>query len=232
MSNIVLLHGWGFPAAVFTPLIETLEEDFDVSAPDMPGYADNSASDNNPDVLKHLEYPALLVGWSLGAIHAMQLALRQPHQVTALVLLAATPCFVNRMNWSAGMDKGVFDDFNRQVNEDSASAMQLFVRLNSGKRADSQSAVALTDLSNHVTHDALQQGMSELAELDLRSCIAEIDIPVLLLHAADDRVVPATASHWLDEQLPDSNRVEFQTGGHAFFLQQTDSVAGHIRAMA
>lgn len=225
-----MLHGWGFPATVFSSLIDKLAADFDVRAPDRPGYAGKSDIPDSYDITR-LDSPALLIGWSLGGLAALQLALHQPDKVTGLVLLATTPCFVNRADWTLGMDNAVFDVFHKLVTDDPAIAMQQFVRLNAGHKPDRQAARILTDLSGNVTPCALQHGMSRLAETDLRDAVAEIDLPVLLLHAADDRVVPAAASSWLQENIPNARRLEFQSGGHAFFLQQTNVVAEHIRAM-
>ena len=231
MKQVLMLHGWGFPATVFSPLIDLLAAEFDVSAPDRSGYAGNTVISDSYDIPR-LDSPVLLIGWSLGGLAALQLALRQPDKVTGLVLLATTPCFVNRPDWTLGMDNAVFDAFRKQVTDDPAVAMQQFVRLNTGRRPDRQSKKVLSDLSGKASAQALQQGMSELAETDLRDAVAEIDLPVLLLHAADDRVVPAAASCWLQENIANAKHLEFQSGGHAFFLQQTAAVAEHIRAMA
>ncbi|MEA1889544.1 MAG: alpha/beta fold hydrolase [Pseudomonadota bacterium] len=228
MMQILMLHGWGFPGSVFSSLIDKLAADFDVRAPDRPGYAGNTDAGE----IIRLDAPVLLVGWSLGGLLALQLAMRQPGKVRGLVLLATTPCFVNRPGWGSGMDKAVFDAFRQQVVDDPATAMQQFVRLNAGRAADRQSRAVLSALSGKATAQALQQGMSELAETDLRRSVADIDLPILLLHAADDRVVPAAASHWLQENIPNTRRLEFQTGGHAFFLQHADAVAEQIRVMA
>jgi pimeloyl-[acyl-carrier protein] methyl ester esterase len=231
MRQIQMLHGWGFPATVFSSLIDKLAADFDVRAPDRPGYGSNFDNGDSNEV-PLLDTPSLLVGWSLGSLAALQMTLQQPDKVTGLVLLATTPCFVNRADWASGMDKQVFDAFHKQVIDDQAAAMQQFVRLNAGSKPDRLSTRVLSGLSSKATGSALQQGMSELAECDLRDGLDEIELPVLLLHAADDRVVPAAASRWLQQCLPNAKSFEFQTGGHAFFLQHADEVAKHIRTMA
>jgi pimeloyl-[acyl-carrier protein] methyl ester esterase len=55
-----------------------------------------------------------------------------------------------------------------------------------------------------------------------------IKVPVLLMHATDDRVVPVAASHWLHEHLANSRLLEFPLGGHAFFIQHASEVADQI----
>lgn len=232
MNNILMLHGWGFSSAVFNSLKNKLDSDFLVSTPDRPGYESGAAhavpdsSDNEEPV--SLSSPALVLGWSLGGIRAMQLALRQPDMVSGLILLATTPCFVNRQGWSRGMDKSVFTAFQQQVKEAPASAMQQFVRLNAAAKPDRETRDYLTGVSSEVTGSALQGGLTELEETDLRDAASSIKAPVLLMHATDDRVVPVAASHWLQGQIANSRLVEFPLGGHAFFIKHASEVVARV----
>ena len=160
----------------------------------------------------------------------MQLALDQPGMVTGVILLAGTPCFVNREDWQPGMDKTVFEAFRQQVTDNQAQAMQQFVRLNAAAKPDRQTKTDLIALSGKVAADTLLDGLDELENTDLRERIEAITAPVLLLHATDDRVVPVAASRYLHQHLASSQLVELETGGHAFFLKHTSAVAGQIRA--
>ena len=122
MKNLLMLHGWGFSSAVFNSLKNKLDSDFIVTTPDRPGYGKRAAQtiSESPDQeeLVSLSSPALVLGWSLGGIRAMQIALRQPEMVTGLILLATTPCFVNRQGWRRGMDNSVFAAFKKQVKQE------------------------------------------------------------------------------------------------------------------
>ena len=233
MKHLLMLHGWGFPSAVFETLGEQLALDFVVEMPDRLGYGNSQFHPGGEEINFNkpvrLTSPTLVVGWSLGGLAALQMALDQPDMVTGLVLLATTPCFVNRNNWKFGMDKPVFDDFQKQVKEDQSAAMQQFVRLNAAKKPDRQTRAKLNVLSDQVSSDALIAGLGVLENTDLRDVIKKITVPVLLLHAADDRVVPVAASHWLHQHLANTKLFEFQAGGHAFFLQQASEVASQIR---
>ena len=232
MKSLLMLHGWGFSSAVFDLLKNKLDSDFIVSTPDRRGYGSgaarsvSAATENDKPV--SLSSPALVLGWSLGGIRAMQLALRQPDMVTGLILLATTPCFVNRQGWGRGMDKSVFGNFQKQVKEAPTSAMQQFVRLNAASKPDRETRDNLASLSNEVSEFALQEGLNELEQTDLRDAAGSITVPVVLMHATDDRVVPVAASHWLHEHIANSRLIEFPRGGHAFFIRHTSEVVDQI----
>ena len=233
MNRLLMLHGWGFPSAVFSVLKEELASDNIIMTPDRNGYG--KGDDQTASVLPgneepvSLSSPALVIGWSLGGINAMQLALRQPDMVNGLILLSTTPSFVNRQYWSTGMDKSTFATFQNQVREDPTSAMQQFVRLNAAAKPDRESRDALVSLSGEVAAAALQDGLNELENTDLREAAGSITAPVLLMHATDDRVVPVAASHWLHEHLAKSQLIEFPMGGHAFFIKHASEVVDQIR---
>ncbi len=225
-----MFHGWGFPAAIFSSLIDDLDSGLVIETSARTGYSmlpDQSAATSDIS----LQSPTLLMGWSLGGQDALKLSLQQPELVSGVVLLATTPCFVNQADWNAGMDPAVFNAFREQVLDDSSAAMQQFVRLNAGDRADRQSRARLIELAGDVPQSVLLNGLDELENIDLRDSVSEIRVPVLILHAADDRIVPVAASYWLQRHLPNARLVEFPHGGHAFFLQHANQIADLVRAM-
>ena len=95
----------------------------------------------------------------------------------------------------------------------------------------SPSRTLLSDFKSSASRQALLEGLHGLEVTDLRSEIENIKLPVLLLHAADDLVVPVAASRWLAQVLPNAELVEYPVGGHAFFIQHADAVAQRIGGM-
>jgi len=51
--------------------------------------------------------------------------------------------------------------------------------------------------------EVLEQHREELAAVSPRGSLAELDVPVYLMHGADDPVVPSTETLWLAEEIPD-----------------------------
>ncbi|MFA8384648.1 MAG: alpha/beta fold hydrolase [Pelagibaca sp.] len=95
-ARIVLLHGVGLRAEAWNRQIDVLAGSYHVTAFDMPGHGESavrpemtSVSDYADAVLGDLTEPALVVGHSMGAMIALDLASRAPELVRGVVALNA-----------------------------------------------------------------------------------------------------------------------------------------------
>lgn len=96
---VLMLHGHPGSGECMTVFAEALQDRFWVIAPDLRGYGQSRTStpfvmeDHLTDlerVLHHLNIDRFLVlGWSLGGILALELALRYPHRVQGIILVAS-----------------------------------------------------------------------------------------------------------------------------------------------
>ncbi|GAB5448891.1 alpha/beta fold hydrolase [Gymnodinialimonas sp.] len=84
---VVLLHGVGLRAEAWGAQIDDLSRDFAVIAPDMAGGA--ALADYVDPLAEALEQPAWVVGHSMGALMALDLAIRFPAKVRGVVALNA-----------------------------------------------------------------------------------------------------------------------------------------------
>ncbi len=95
-TRIVLLHGVGLRAEAWNRQIDALAGSYHVTAFDMPGHGDSPVrpemtcvSDYADAVLADLTEPVLMVGHSMGAMIALDLASRAPDRVRGVVALNA-----------------------------------------------------------------------------------------------------------------------------------------------
>ncbi len=79
------------------------------------------------------------------------------------------------------------------------------------------------------SHAELVAGLEYLQASDVRNKIPAIEIPVLILHGAQDRIIPPAAAEWLHAHLPDSWLRIFDDDGHALpahhFNEMMDTIA-------
>lgn len=84
---VVLLHGVGLRAEAWGAQIDDLARDFEVIAPDMAGGV--TLADYMDPVAEALAEPAWVIGHSMGAMMALDLALRFPTKVYGVVAMNA-----------------------------------------------------------------------------------------------------------------------------------------------
>ena len=221
-SPMTFLHGWGQSRQIWHQQMSAFPDATFLNLPGHGGSAEHddwikSMADQLPDS------PSIIIGWSLGGIIAMELAIQYPEKIKALALISTTPSFCNRENWHHGCQQQVFDAFESGIRENSAKTMSRFFKLmfqgDTISRSDyNQMAKASVDKLRPPTETALSKGLNHLASSDLRASISLISTPTLIMHGAEDAIIPESAGQWLARKLPHATWKAFNGCGHAPFL--------------
>ena len=75
----------------------------------------------------------------------------------------------------------------------------------------------------------LVHGLEYLRKVDLRDRLKGIEIPILIIHGREDRVVPWQAGAWMNRLLPDSRIIIHEGVGHDVPGQQPVVVSCQIQ---
>lgn len=239
---LILLHGSG-PGATgwsnFADNIGALAEHFRVLAVDMPGWGESEAA--TVDQLDHVDAAigfmdalgiekAAFVGNSMGGQTSIRLALTHPDRITHLVTMGA-PIGPHPMLFapSDGPSEGlkVLIDAYR---DPSAANMKRLVEImcyDKARFATSELAQARSDaalarpehLKNYV--DGLPKGAPLPVWADT-SRLSEINVPTMVIHGRDDRVVPFETSLAFFGQVPDSRLVLLNHCGHWAMIEHAE----------
>ncbi len=228
--ELVLLHGWGLHGGVWRAVTPRLAERFCVTAVDLPGHGRSRGSavpqtlDAWARELAQLPQagPAVWVGWSLGALAALQTALRYPERIARLVLVSATPKFVRAPGWNCAIETAVLHQFAADLDRDYQATLRRFLSLQFGPTAAERAMVRelRTELRRRGEPHAaaLRAGLHIFEETDLRAAAAGLRVPALLIHGRRDRLVPVGAAEYLRSCLPDARLEVIDAAGHAPFL--------------
>jgi pimeloyl-[acyl-carrier protein] methyl ester esterase len=216
LRDLVFLPGWGFDERVWQPVAERLAGEFRI------GHDIGSAPSG-----------AIVCGWSLGAMRALKLAARKSAVAARLVLVGATPRFVQAADWPAAQPPEMLASFAAAVAADSRAALRRFAALiNQGD----QHARALTRQMSALVAEgdpaSLLKGLDELRATDLRKSAVAVRQPTLLIHGECDPLMPLAAGRWLAGQLPNARLEVFAGAAHAPFLSQPDSFVDLLRQFA
>ena len=207
VRDVVLLHGWGMTAAVWDELAARLAPRFRVHAPDLPGYGARAA-------VRALHARALaaargararrarcrVVGWSLGAQVALAWARARPRQVERLVLIGATPCFVQRAGLAVRRSRRrVLEAFGATLAADRAGDAAALRRAAGARRRRARRAWrggCARALARGGAPDAaaLAGGLAHPARQPICAArLRAIAQPALVVHGERDALVPPAA---------------------------------------
>lgn len=227
---LVLLTGWAHRTDSFDSLRARLDASFDVHAlspHDPPGrdYAQQLAAS-----LRGLVRPAVVLGWSMGGIVALEAAIGNPRLVRALVLVASTARFCSSPDYPHGADPRRLAAMRRQLARDARPTLESFFALARTPRSDPTDDVRLAGRALEIGPAELGRGLDYLAATDLRERLHTFPQPALLLHGTHDAVIPADASRFLASRLPSCRLVPCEGAGHDLPSSETDFVATQTEA--
>jgi pimeloyl-ACP methyl ester carboxylesterase len=234
---LLCLHGHPGSGAAMDVFTAPLSQRFRTLAPDLRGYGRSPATgrfemtDHLADLTTLLDQQmvdrTLILGWSLGGILALELALQQPQRVAGLILIAtaARPRGSHPpITWQDNLYTAIASLVNRAApgwrwNIDTWGRRSLYRYLLQRHTPAAYRRLVYEGLpaywrtsraANQALSRALRQGYSRLEDLP------RIQVPALVLCAAGDRHITAAASQETAAHLPHSTLHCYPDTAHLF----------------
>ncbi|PCH60529.1 MAG: hypothetical protein COC05_04170 [Gammaproteobacteria bacterium] len=233
MPTIVLLHGWGFDSRIWSRLQAVLTNKHVITI-DLAGYGNQANNQTDwqlgplvEDLITRTPKNAMWVGWSLGGLLALSVALHRPLHIKALMTLATTPCFTQRPGWDAAMDAQSFTNFKQSCQSDSISCIDNFKQL-IVLHGDRETKRIIRTHDCNAETPTLLGGLKLLAEIDLRFSLASIQCPTTHLLAENDALVPAKISQSMSHLAPKANTLLIDNASHALPVSHPDVIAQQL----
>ena len=247
-SPLIMLHGWGMHGSIWDSAAEQLAQHCRVHCVDMPGYGHSRGQktedrrqekrhgellDEIVDSLSaHFAAPITVCGWSLGGQVALRWAQLHPAQVKKLVLVATTPCFVQRADWRCAMAEEVLQEFANALTQNYPLTLKRFIALQvRGSENERELLQMLRERmanSGEPDMEALQGGLEILRDTDLRRELAQIVQATLVIAGERDTLTPLAASAYLAQALPNAYLASIAGAAHAPFLSHPQIFVEHI----
>jgi pimeloyl-[acyl-carrier protein] methyl ester esterase len=227
--DMVFLHGWALHGGVWRHIARELGGRYRVTLLDLPGHGRSGTLSGDYTLPRLAEVIAgalprrcRLVGWSLGGMVALQLALGAAADIERLVLVDSTPQFVATEAWPFAIEAAVFDGFAAQLKRDYRATLQRFLALQvltaeGGRATLSELKEQMTAMPPPDPH-ALEGGLDILRHASLVSRLAEVRVPVTLIQGERDTLVPASAARAMAQRLPRADLHLIEGAGHAPFI--------------
>ena len=237
-ETLILLHGIGAGAEMFSPQLEGLSDRFTVIAWNMPGYGETplegemtfeALSGALLALIDHLGIEkANLLGHSIGGMIAQEFYARHPERVRSLILSGTTSAFGGRDG--EFQKKFVADrlaplDAGKTIPELAAAFVPRLV----GSASLASAVEIARDAMSRLSPETYREVIRCLATFDRREELADISVPTLLIAGEEDTNAPLKSMKRIAEQI-EGARFETMAGiGHLAPLEAPDAYNGLIR---
>ena len=230
---LLLIHGFPLTSEMWTPQIDDLGEFARVIAPDLRGFGNTDSvsgaysvtilADDCADLLGHLNVatPFVVCGLSMGGYIALEFYRRYPEHVAGLIL-AATRAGADSAEGKANRDKAV-----ELAKEEGATAVSSRMLPKMLAAQNYENDEALVDFVKGVISNASLNGTIGALQAmkdrpDSTPMLGDIDVPVLIIHGADDTLIPPSEAEAMHKAIPNAELVIVPDAGHLPNLEQPD----------
>jgi len=236
---IVFLHGWSLGNEAFGPQRRYFADTHHVVSPCLRGHGDSSPFEESHDIetlasdvsqlLVELDLAdAVLVGWSMGALVAWQVALgNERARVAGIVTIDMVPRVLNGDDWSHGLRAGAhLYDVDIDVSKmrtnwqefTQAYVPKVFASGKSDERRELITKMSTLIADNDV--GSMTQLWQAIVNADFVDQVQTLDVPTMITHGLLSQVYDKPAAIWMEQHIPNSRRVAFAESGHAPHLEE------------
>ena len=229
-------------SAVWQPCVQRLPDWIKPQCIDLPGYGEKcdvsatTLDDYVEHVAKQISRPVLMVGWSLGGLVSLKLAQRYPEKVSALLLVATNPKFVQHNDWRTAVEARVFKQFASSLEKDRVKTMRRFLALQVRGTDTSMQTVKelqrLIDARGQPMIETLLTGLRILSDTDLINAVQQLECPASWLLGEKDALVPPGLAEKLQNMSPGAEIQILAGAGHAPFISHPDAFVNTLLQLA
>lgn len=173
--------------------------------------------------LEKFTHPTIVVGWSMGAMVALELAQLAPTQVKMVVAISATGRFVKQERQGVGWDERVLQRMKKQLQ---LSAEQVLTNFDERMFSESEQARGCVEEWKRVFRQeippiaSLQAGLDYLQHFSLEGGVPRQKI--YLLSGVEDTICSVAGAKQLANQLPDAQLTIWEGVGHVVWWTEAE----------
>jgi 3-oxoadipate enol-lactonase len=230
---ILFIHGFPLNRRMWEPQIEEFSKTMHVIAPDLRGHGESESApgpyememlaDDCHALLESLGItgPAVLCGLSMGGYVTLAFYRRYPERAAGLVL-AATRAGADSAEGKANREKAAAE---AQENGISAIVDGMLPKIMAPQTYDRKPELVkqVREIMSGTSVAGVagaQLGMKERP--DSNPLLAEIQVPALVVHGADDQIIPPTEAEAMQAAIPDAQLHILPDAGHLLNLEQPE----------
>ncbi|EJQ98605.1 alpha/beta fold hydrolase [Bacillus cereus] len=223
--KVIFIPGWGMEEDVWTFVLPYFK-DYPVQCLDWRNVKEQSEFAGRIIEVARDEN-VILVGWSLGALAAIQAY--KKIKAKGIVLIGGTAKFTNTSDYTSGWNSLHVERMKKNLTRKKEDTLNRFYEniftKNELKENTSFKEIALNFKGDSI--QSLQLGLDYLIETDMRNELTDNKVPLLLLHGEQDVICPLSAAHNMTENTNATLKV-VSGAGHALCVTNFEYCANEI----
>jgi pimeloyl-ACP methyl ester carboxylesterase len=235
---LVLIHGYPLSHTMWFGVIASLGAGIRSYAPDLPGFGSSMPATGEPSidamadaVLAQMKADrverAVVAGMSMGGYVALAMAEKAPEKMGGLALVS-TQTFADSNEAKAARREMI-----KKVRGEgpSAASKAILPKLFTEARASDPGYQRFPrEGAEAAGIDGIAYALEAMARRPDRSrIVAEASFPVLILHGADDRIIPLEKAREIAALNPSAFLKPIKAGSHGIVIENPDEVADALR---
>jgi non-heme chloroperoxidase len=169
---------------------------------------------------------AVLGGFSMGGAIAIRVAATDEESIISKLALfgAAAPIWTQRDDFPYNLAKSAVDDLIALNFKDRPKLLANFGKIFSATETALNEGIAnwLNGINISASSYAMAQCLIALRDTDLRSDLAKIEIPTLIMHGKKDKICSFDLAEQMKAGIANSKLIAFENSGHSLFLEETE----------
>lgn len=241
---VVLLHGFGCDQTIWDGVRPGLD-DHAVYSYDHAGTGRSDPAAYEParyaaldgyvddllTLVRRLDlHDVALVGHSVGAATALLASLADPERFSALVLIGASPWYVDEPGYIGGFTRSDIDDLLATMEANYLGWSHTMAPVIAGTPDRPEVSDAFRGHLLAARPDVAARFARVAFLTDLRGDLADVTVPALVLQATDDAIVPQATAEWLQAHLRASELRVLAATGHLPHLSDPAETLAAVRS--
>jgi sigma-B regulation protein RsbQ len=228
-KTLVFAHGFGTDQTAWNQLVPAFEETYRIVLFDYVGANEATTPFFNPrkynqlhayaedmlDIFEELNLKdVIFIGHSAGGMSGILAAIQEPNWFSRLVLLNASPHYLNAETYNGGFSVDILEHLFGQMESNFHAWVSGFAPMIMANPNRPQLANSFAKTLSGMRPDVALAIARTIFYSDHRSDLAHLLHPTLLIQAKEDVAVPLEVGYFMQRQIPNSTLFFVDTEGH------------------
>lgn len=174
---------------------------------------------------------AVLVGHSMSAMVGVLAAIKEPHHFSQLVLISASPRYLNDTGYHGGFEQRDLDALYQAMQTNYQAWVSGFAALIMANPERPHLSDYFAEHLRAIRPDIALAVLRLLMQSDLRAVLGRLERPTLIIQPREDPAVPLAVGEYLHQRIAGSRLALVDAAGHLPHISAPDAVIAAIRTV-